>query len=58
LEQTNELTGRAAAFAETAAGKQAEYNARLQDSTALLGEALLPLRQGWPWPPGRRRSPT
>lgn len=47
LDQTNALTGRAAAFAETAAGKQAEYNAKIEDSTALLGDQLIPLREGW-----------
>jgi len=46
LEQTNTLQGRAAVFAETAAGKQAALNAQYENSTALLGKQLLPLQEG------------
>lgn len=47
IEQTNEVQGRAAAFAETMAGRQAAVNARLEDSNRILGEQLLPLYEGW-----------
>jgi hypothetical protein len=47
LEQTNELQGRAAKFAETLAGSEAALNAEIEDQIALLGEQLLPLRQGY-----------
>lgn len=47
LEQTNEIQGRAAKFADTLAGKEAALNAQLDDQAALLGEQLLPLREGY-----------
>lgn len=47
LEQTNELQGRAAQFADTLAGKEAALNAQLSDQASILGEQLLPLREGY-----------
>lgn len=46
LSQTNELQGRAAAFAETLAGKEAELAAQWENQSVVLGEQLLPLREG------------
>lgn len=47
LQQTNELQGRAATFAETLAGKEAALNAELENQNILLGEAAIPLREGY-----------
>lgn len=47
LEQTNQIQGRAAAFAETMAGRQAAVNAQIENSNALLGQQLFPLYEGW-----------
>lgn len=47
LEQTNELQGRAAIFADTLAGKEAALTATLENQSAILGEQLLPLREGY-----------
>lgn len=46
LEQTNAQQGRAAAYAETAAGAEEALNAQWERQAALLGQQLLPLRQG------------
>lgn len=47
LEQTNSLQGRAAALAETAAGKEAEAAAVRERTAATLGQQVLPVYQGW-----------
>jgi hypothetical protein len=47
LDQTNQVQGRAAAFAETMAGRQAAVNAQIENSNALLGQQLFPLYEGW-----------
>lgn len=47
LEQTNELQGRAAQFAETLAGRQAALDAKQQAAAASLGEQILPLYEGY-----------
>lgn len=47
LQQTEQFQGRAAAFAKTQAGNQAEVNAQIENSNALIGQQLLPLYQAW-----------
>lgn len=46
LDQTNALQGRAATFANTMAGEQAELIAKWERSSAVLGQQVLPLYQG------------
>jgi hypothetical protein len=47
LEQTNQVQGRAAQFAETLAGKQQALNAQLENNKVVIGSQLIPLYDGW-----------
>lgn len=47
LAQTNDVAGKAADFASTLAGRQAEVNAQIADSNKRIGEQLIPLYEGW-----------
>lgn len=47
LEQSNELQGRAAIFAKTRAGKEAQLSAILENQGAVIGQQLMPLREGY-----------
>lgn len=47
LEQTNQIQGRAAQFANTLAGEEARLNAQRERAVVQIGQQLLPLRQGY-----------
>jgi hypothetical protein len=47
MDQSNDKMNRAAGFAETQAGKQAALNAQLENQSAIIGQQLLPLWDGY-----------